>query len=185
MTNVDKSHKIKKLIYGCIRQKQRSQKQLYEMFYGFGYTICKRYAASKEETEEMVHNGFLKIFKNIKNYDFNRPFEIWIRKIFINSAIDYYRKFASYSQTFAPDEVVENDAIINEKALSKISADEIMKLIKSLSPSYRLAINLYIIEGYSHKEIGEMLNISEGTSKSNLFKAKQKLVRMIEKFETV
>ena len=185
MTNVIKKNKIRKIIDGCIHHKQKSQKQLYEMFYGFGYAVCKRYAGSKEETEEMVHNGFLKIYKNIDMYDFNKPFETWIRKIFINSAIDYYRKFSVYNQTFGHNESVEDNIIISENTLSKISADEIMKLIKSLSPSYRLAINLYVVEGYSHKEIGKMLNIAEGTSKSNLSKAKQKLARMIEKIDTI
>ncbi len=180
MEATSESKKLEHIVQGCVQHKNRSQKQLYKLFYGFGYGICNKYASSKEETEEMVHNGFLRIFKNIDTYDVKRSFKTWTRRIYINSAIDYYRKYGQYNSAIITDEPDYNDLKSDEDVLSKMTVKEIMRLIKQLSPAYRVAINLYVVEGFNHREIAAMLKISEGTSKSNLSKARQKLKQLIK-----
>lgn len=151
---------------------------MYASFYGFAMSVCFKYTSNKEDAVETVNDGFLKIFKHIINYqsafdDLASSFTGWLKKIMIHTAIDRYRKDKNLQLI---NELGDDSMEIShngENAINKISHDEIMKAVHKLSPGYRVVFNLYVIDGLTHKEIGEYLNISEGTSKSNLSKARK------------
>ncbi len=150
------------------------------MFYGYGMSITLYYAESRDEAAEILNDGFMKVYENIKSFDLNRPFKPWFRRILINTAIDHYHKFKKRKE---PErfELHENTLSGNEKILSGINYREIIAMVQKLSPQYRTVFNLYVIEGYKHKEVAKALDITVGTSKSNLHKAKQNLQVMLEK----
>ena len=161
------------LIEGCRSNNRRSQKRLYEHFYGYGMNICLRYAKDRVEAEEMLNDGFLKALLNIDKYDPAFPFRAWLRKILINSAIDYYRKYQKYQLTLSMDQLAEIPDDVPLPAIDE--GEDVLPILQELPRAYRMAFNLYVIEGYKHHEIAELLNISVGTSKSNLARAKTKL----------
>ena len=136
------------------------------------------YSQSRFEAEEIANDGFVKIFKRIKSYDDKYPFEGWLRKIMIHSAIDFYRSQKKHYHMMDVEEAYDTE---NQEVdvLDQMAAEDIMRCVQDLSPAYRMVFTLYVIEGYNHREIGEQLNISEGTSKSNLAKAKAKLKELI------
>lgn len=172
---------VKEIISGCIRKDRASQHLLYKEFYSYCMGICKRYSISDFEAADVLNNGFLKIFNNIDKYDPAKPIKAWISKIIVNTAIDHYRtnlRFNTY------DDISEYEhqgtaAVVYEQ----IAYKELLMLVQSLSPSYRVVFNMYAIDGYSHDEIAKTLNISVGSSKSNLFKARQRLQEMIRDME--
>lgn len=171
---------LDEILNGCRERQRDSQKRLYEMFYAYGMSITLYYADSRNEAAEILNDGFMKVFKNIKSFDDSKPFKPWFRRILINTAIDHYHKHKKYKQT-DPIELHENQLSAGEKILSGIAYREIIAMIQQLSPAYRTVFNLCIVEGYKHKEVAKMLDISVGTSKSNLHKAKQNLQAMLEK----
>lgn len=145
--------------------------------------VCLRYTNDREEARDVLHEGFMKVFRNLAKFSRGTNLGAWIRRIMINTAIDHYRKNAKH-----PNLVEINHAIHETDAhdvVADMSAEEILKLVQKLSPAYRAVFNLYVIEGYSHKEVGEALGISEGTSKSNLAKARGKLQGMVLKSRIV
>jgi len=166
------------LLEGCCRGDRIQQKQLYEMFYGKMMSVCMRYAKDQEEAKDMLNEGFMKVFKNIQKYKATHSLESWIRRIMINNAIDHYRKYKKHRNQIDITEVYDysNDETIS----SQLSVEEIMKLVQKLSPAYKTVFNLYVVDGYNHREIAEKLGISEGTSKSNLSKARAKLQHMLK-----
>jgi RNA polymerase sigma factor (sigma-70 family) len=168
---------LHQLIGGCIKQERSSQKLLYKAFYGFSMGICLRYANNREEAAEVMNQGFFKVFTRIETYDTSRPFKAWLGKIMMNVSIDYYRSNLkmAYTEDLDKAEYVTD----GELADRKLNYDDLLAMIQKLPNAYRTVFNLFAIEGYSHEEIGEMLNISSGTSKSNLHKARQKLKQMI------
>ncbi|MEJ7830948.1 MAG: sigma-70 family RNA polymerase sigma factor [Segetibacter sp.] len=171
-------------IKGCKQNNRESQKKMYASFYGFAMSVCFKYTSNKEDAIETVNDGFLKIFKYISNYeasytDLASSFASWFKKIMINTAIDRYRKDKNLQLV---NELGDESGEVFDKgedAIEKISHDEIMKAVQNLSPGYRVVFNLYVIDGMTHKEIGEYLNITEGTSKSNLSKARKILQKDI------
>lgn len=167
---------VSKLIKSSLKGSRQSQKLLYQQFYGYGMTVCIRYAKSREEAQEILNDGFIKAFKNLHHFDFQKPFRIWLRRILINTAIDYLRKNKKYHQTNSLDQAY--DVSVNANGLTSLSANEILQLVQKLAPSYRAVFNLYAIEGFTHKEISEQLDISVGTSKSNLAMARKRLKAM-------
>lgn len=133
-----------------------------------------RYAGDREEAAEILNLGFYKVYNNIKSFNSEEgALEAWIRRIMINTAIDHYRKVIRQEKTTDLDKAYKVSS--DSDAIANISAEEIMVLVQRLTPAYRTVFNLYAIEGYNHREIGEKLGISEGTSKSNLAKARMKL----------
>ena len=158
------------LIEGCIRGDRKMQYELYERFASKMYGVCLRYAANAEEAEDILQEGFIKVFKKISSYRGDGSFEGWIRRIFVNTAIEHFRR-KSYLQPISEHEenTIEGKYI---SVLDNLAEKDIIKLIQQLSPGYRTVFNMYVIEGYTHKQIGEALNISEGTSKSQLSRAK-------------
>jgi RNA polymerase sigma-70 factor (ECF subfamily) len=171
---------IKFLLERCSRQDRTSQKLLYKEFYGYSMSICLLYSDNREEAAEILNDGFMKIFSNLKKFDLTKPFKPWLRKIMINTAINRYHQKQRQIQT----EQIENASgeSDGEKILSGISYLEVVALLQKLPPAYRTVFNLHVIEGYSHEEIAQMLNISSGTSKSNLFKAKEQLKKILSDF---
>lgn len=165
------------LIQGCIRGELKFQKLLYKKFYSYSMSVCLRYAESRDEAAEILNDGFMKIFTNIKMYTPEKSFKGWLRRIMVNTAIDHFRRNSrEYNRL---DLVYAENEYAVDSTLDQISAAEIMAMVQQLPPAYRMVFNLYAIEGYTHPEIAEKLEISEGTSKSNLFKARLKLQKMI------
>ncbi len=172
---------VQEIISGCIRKDRASQHLLYKEFYSYCVAICKRYSISDFEAADVLNNGFLKIFNNIDKYDSSKPIKAWISKIMVNTAIDHYRsnlRFNSYDD-ISEYEQSGTEAVVYEQMAYK----ELLLMVQSLSPSYRVVFNMYAIDGYSHDEIAKTLNISVGSSKSNLFKARQRLQEMIKDME--
>ncbi len=150
------------------------------MFYAYGMSITLRYAGSREQGTAILNDAFMKVFDNIRKYDTDRPFKPWLRRIIINTAIDHYHK-NQRKPNFSEFELTENQMVEEETILSGITYQEIVDMLRELSPAYRAVFNLFVIEGYSHEEISKKLGISVGTSKSNLAKAKRKLRMILEK----
>jgi RNA polymerase sigma-70 factor (ECF subfamily) len=165
------------LINGCIKKDRRSQKGLYRLYYGYAMRICLRYAKNKDEAVEMVNDGFMKVFMNIHRYDRERSFKTWLSTLMINTSIDYYR---SRIKKIEMEELNDKHEVEDsENILSHLNYNDLIKLVQKLSHAYRTVFNLFAIDGYSHEEISSMLSISVGTSKSNLFKARENLKKMI------
>ncbi|MCD4746001.1 MAG: RNA polymerase sigma factor [Bacteroidales bacterium] len=144
------------------------------------FGICLYYSKDYTEAEDTLHDGFIKIFKNISKFKNIGSFTGWIRKIIINTALEKYRK---QHHLYAVIDEYENIEDINrENVIDNLSAQDLIKLIRELSPKYRMVFNLYAIDGFSHKEISEMLGISEGTSKSNLARARSILQKKVKKY---
>lgn len=176
---------LKLLIKQCAAGKRLAQKKLFEKFYGKLLGVCMRYISDHDQAQEVVQECFIKIFDKLVDFDFKGSFEGWMRRIIVNAAIDKIRfnkrQAISTDNDFllGANQYEEDDAFANE-VLIKLKAEEAMKAVQSLSPAYRTVFNLYVIENYSHSEIAEILGISEGTSKSNLAKAKQNLRKRLE-----
>jgi RNA polymerase sigma factor (sigma-70 family) len=144
--------------------------------------VCFRYVRNREDALEVVHSGFLKVFQNIASFDETKSaLFTWIQTIMVRTSIDFLRKKNSMLQAVEWTETADPE--IQAEALSKRSAEEILYFLKQLSPSTATVFNLYVIEGYSHKEIGQLLNISEGTSKWHLSEAKKKLAILLKNQE--
>lgn len=168
---------LHELIRGCVTQDRRSQKMLYKAFYGFSMSICLRYAGDRDEAAAIMNQGFFKVFTKIEAFDSSRPFKAWLGRIMMNTSIDHYR--AKLKMAYADDlETAENldDGTYTD---SNLNYQDLLGLIQRLPQAYRTVFNLFAIDGYTHEEIAEMLKINIGTSKSNLFKARQKLKQMI------
>ncbi len=178
----------KKIVDGCIRGDVKYQQILYKATYGKMLGLCLRYAKDKEEAKDFLHDGFIKVFEKIKFFKHSGSVEGWIRRIIINNTIDIIRRknrmaFVSDSENDLMRLTAESDDNLENISNTQANAEIIIGLIQELSPAYKTVFNLYVIEEYTHKEIAEMLNISIGTSKSNLAKAKEKLKDMfIEKY---
>jgi RNA polymerase sigma factor (sigma-70 family) len=171
------------LIQGCINNDRLAQKRMYERYYGKMMGVCMRYANSKDEACEMLNMGFFKVFKTIGGFKTeNGNLEGWIYRIMVNTAIDYLRKELKHQHSDIEKTVYAEDS---SNVIADLTAEQILSLVNKLTPAYRTVFNLYVVEGYSHKEIGELLGINEGTSKSNLAKARAKMQDMIIKLNKV
>ena len=165
-------------IEGCKHNKRIYQNKIYVAFYDYAMSICFKYSNDKEDAVEIINDGFLKIFREIYNYkplseDIAFGFTSWLRRIMINTAIDHYRKNKNNAIFKDLNDEQTNVTAGEEKdILANISYNELIKIVQELSPAYRIVFNLYAIEGMTHKEVGQHLNISEGTSKSNFAKAR-------------
>jgi RNA polymerase sigma factor (sigma-70 family) len=171
-------------VEGCSLNKRESQKIIYTSFYGYAMAICDRYANKQDDALEILNDGFLKVFKEIHHYqpaysDVVSSFKGWIRKIMVYTAIDHFRKNQKHKLVTQLDPVEYQMATNSADAIDKLSYDEIIRAIQDLSPGYRTVFNLFIIEGLSHDEIAEKLDISTGTSKSNLSKARKQLQKLL------
>lgn len=169
---------LSSILDACRDGNAQAQRCLIRQFAGYAKSISVRYAATFEEAEEIVNDCFLKVFNHLHSYDNAQPFKAWFRTIAINTAIDYYRKNLKWQGQLSLDDLEVADW--SDDILSEISAQEILIMVQRLPPAYRLVFTLFVIDGYSHKEIANMLGIQEGTSKSNLRDARRKLQTMIK-----
>ena len=157
----------------CIRRDRQALKKLYEDHYPTMMGVCLRYANNKEDALDILHEGFIKVFKKIKQFQPGTSLSAWIRRIMVNTAIDYYRKnIRRRTEDLDQAYRLSNP---DPDAISRFSEKEILAAVQQLTPAYRTVFNLYVIEGYSHREIAEKLDITESTSRSNLVKARSKL----------
>ncbi|MCW5915375.1 MAG: RNA polymerase sigma factor [Chitinophagaceae bacterium] len=151
---------------------------LYDKFASKMYGVCMRYAGNTNDANDIMQDGFIRVFSNLQKFRGDGSFEGWVRRIFVNTCIEHYRKkVQSYNINEAHENTVEDT---NLDAMDVLAAKDIVKLVNSLSPGYKTVFNLHVVEGYNHKEIAEMLGISEGTSKSQLARAKALLKKTIE-----
>ena len=165
------------LIAGCLREERWAQKQLYESYYGKLLGVCLRYSNNSEDARDILNEGYVKVFRYLERYKVGTSLECWMRRIMINTSIDYYRKEMRHRSDdieAAQYKIAEDNDVV-----SNYSAQEILKVIQVLPPAYRAVFNLYAIEGYSHKEVAESLGITESTSRSNLVKARVKLKELL------
>lgn len=166
------------LIKGCIECDPQMQRILYERFSSMMYGVCLRYSDNTEDANDVLQEGFIKVYKNLAKFRSEGSFEGWVRRIFINTSIEHYRKKVKlYNVTEVQENKVE-DADLG--ALDSLATKDIMNIINELSPGYKQVFNMHVIEGYSHKEIADMMGITEGTSKSQLARAKGVLKKIIE-----
>lgn len=168
------------LIKGCRKNDREAQKLLYKHFYAYGMSVCILYAKNRDAAAEIINEAFMKVFLNIRKFDVTLPFKAWFRKILVNTSINHVKRNRRIFSEAPLDEV--QDLQSNETITSSIHYKEVISMIQELPPAYRTIFNLYVIEGYKHEEIAELLGISVGTSKSNLFKAKEKLRKILQVF---
>lgn len=172
---------LEELIIGCKKNDTKAQEQLYRLYSAKLFAVCLKYSRNYAEAEDNLQDGFLIAFDKINQFTFKGSFEGWIKRIMVNNVLQQYRT-VSFLELVNDDiiDVVEID--IEEDA---VSLEYLMKIIQELPDRYRLAFNLYVIDGYSHKEISEMLGITTGTSKSNLSRAKMILKEKIERYTSI
>ena len=169
------------LIKGCIAGDRRLQEELYRRVLPKMYAVCLRYANNADDAQDLLQEGFIKVYRNLHRFRAEGSFEGWIRRVFVNTSIEHFRKKSTrLSMVTDKEENTIEDADIT--AIHKLAEKDIINIIQELSPGYRTVFNLYVVEGYSHKEIGELLGISEGTSKSQLARAKGVLQKKITQY---
>ena len=188
---MENKEELKRIISGCLRNERRSQEELFKLYYGKMLSVCMRYTSDRDSAEEVLQEGFIKIFDKLEAFDYKGSFEGWIRRIMSNTAIDSIRKgkknplLSDNDEDFklgAEDPMVDQEEI----ELTGLKAEIALEAINELSPAYKAVFNLYVMEEYTHREIADILGISEGTSKSNLSKAKLNLQRILkEKFMNI
>jgi len=167
------------IIQACIDHEKWAQRVLYEEYYPTMMVVCLRYSNNRDDALDILHDGFIKVFRYIDKYKTGTSLTAWIKRIMINTAIDYYRKKVR-RRTENLDEIF-NVSSKEPDANSLMNTKDILNSLSKLSPTYRAVFNLYVIEGFSHKEISKKLKISESTSRSNLVKARARLRDMLSK----
>ena len=176
------TYTIDALITRCKAGERKAQELLYKQFAAKMLGVCIRYATDKMEAEDMLQNGFIKVFKKLEDYRGDGSFEGWVRRIMVHSSIEYYRKHHKMVQMVDVTEM-SNEPSVNPSAMVNMNVKDLMGIIQQLSPGYKMVFNLYAIEGYSHKEIADMVGITEGASKSQLSRARTILKDMVLKME--
>lgn len=167
------------LVKGCILNDRRMQELLYRQYCSSMMVLCKSYAKNEEDAIEVLQDGFLKIFQQIDKYDTNvSSMYTWMRTVMIRTAIDFLRRQNKKSVSVEWKE--EHDPPIEAEALQRMSAQQIQCMLQHLPATTRMVFNLYVTEGYSHKEIGELLTISEGTSRWHLSEARKYLINLLK-----
>lgn len=167
------------LILLCVKGDAKAQKQLYDQYSKLMFGICLRYSNTYEEAKDILQDGFVKVFTRIGQFSFQGSFEGWMKRVFVNTALEYYR--SQKNHMYHEDVNAAFEQPHHDYTIDHISRKEILDMIQCMAPGYRNVLNLYIIEGYSHAEIAEMLGINEGTSKSQLSRARILLQQAILK----
>lgn len=171
------------LIEGCKRQDRKSQQAVYERYARVMYNICLRYTSSTESAQDLMHDGFIKVFTNINSFENKGSFEGWMKRIFINLALENIRKNKRQEQNSEDIEsIADTIADDSEDDVDSINETELLRMIQELPSGYRSVFNLYAIEEYSHKEISEMLGIAEGTSRSQYIRARALLQEKVKEY---
>lgn len=170
---------IKNIIKGCLLGNRRDQELLYRRYAAKLYAVCLQYSGNDEEARDILQEGFIKIFENLVHYKYEGSFDGWVRRIVVNTALEKYRSKHNLYRVDDIDQIPEQNAEPDNEDYAGLGARDLMEIIRELPPRYRIVFNLFAIEGYSHKEIGGMMSISEGTSKSNLSRARVILQRRV------
>lgn len=166
-------HEYKKLIEACVKGDRLAQRNLYDIFSKRMYVVCLRYTKSQQEAEDVLQDSFIKIFKNLKGYRGDSRLDYWIKRIVVNTALNSQRK-KLYMYPMVDIDDIKND-FDHSKVLGSFQMEELLNMIRELPTGCRTVFNMFAIEGYSHKEIAEMLEVSEGTSKSQFSRARKLL----------
>ena len=166
------------VIQSCIAGRRASQELLYQYFAPRMFGICLRYGHDYPTAEDLLQEGFIKVFNKLDRYRYEGSFEGWMKRIFINTAIEHYRKSSNRNFFVEIDEATE--LTLKSVAIDNLATQDLLKVVQKLPDGYRTVFNLYAIEGYNHKEIGKLLGISEGTSKSQLARARATLQKNIK-----
>ncbi|WP_072999069.1 RNA polymerase sigma factor [Mariniphaga anaerophila] len=168
---------LKNIINECASGNVHAQEKLYRMFAPKMFGVCLRYAKDRTEAEDNLQDGFIKVFSNVKNFRHEGSFEGWMRRIMVNVSLGKFRK---QNVLYPVEDMTKYDsAEVSDDILAKIGAEDLLELVQQLPPRYRMVFNLYVMEGMNHQEIGEEMNISVGTSKSNLARARDILKRKV------
>lgn len=167
------------LIAGCRKKKLKYQEALYRQFYGFAMSVCLRYAPDREDALEILNDSFLKVFDHIDRYDDSRPFKTWFRRILVNTALDHWRSNRRY-RLFIELADEHTDEVGYEDTHIRLQVEDILSLFSKLPEVQRLVFNLHKVEGYNHEEIGGLLDIAPGTSRSHLSRAVKKLQGLLQ-----
>lgn len=171
--------KLNAILAQCIDNQPKAQKQLFDLLAPVMYGICLRYAQDEDEAKDILQESFIKVFRNLDRFEHKGSFEGWVKRIFINTSIEFYRKNKKQNVVDSLDDVPERP--IESDTISALKAADLMKLVGLLPKGYKAVFNLFVIEGYSHDEISKLLNISENTSKSQLHKARLYLQDLVVK----
>lgn len=169
------------LVRSCIKGNRSSHQALYSKYSSKMFAVCLRYGKDYHSAEDILQEGFIKAFKNLNKFRFEGSFEGWLRRIFVNTAIEHFRKHTTMYPIM--DYVTTGNDSREDLTLTKMAAEDIMEMVNKLSPGYKAVFNLYVVEGYSHKDIAEMLGISIGTSKSQLARSRYLLQKMVTDLE--
>lgn len=172
----------REIIAGCLRGDPGSQRELYERYAASMFGICCRYVRDRAAAEDLLHDGFITVYTKMGEYRGEGSFEGWCRRIFVNTALGYLRR----QKVMGIPDQLEGVRSLDTKetdAIEKMSGDELLRIVAELPDGYRTILNLYAVEGYSHKEIGEMLGISENTSRSQYSRARGRLIEVLNKIE--
>lgn len=178
------------LIDGCLTGERRSQQRVYEMFYGKMMAVCMRYTKNADQAKDILQDGFIKVFGSVDQFNRAGSFEGWIRRIIVNTAIDYFRRTKNSFLLLGEERSIEDfgdhdaeDVLADEvdDDWQEVKPADVINAMQKLTPAYRTVFNLYVFEELTHKEIAEMLGINVGTSKSNLAKAKHNLKKLLTK----
>ena len=170
---------IKNIINGCLKGDRRDQEILYRRYAARLYAVCLQYSGNDEEARDILQEGFIKIYENLAHYKYEGSFDGWVRRIMVNTALEKFRIRHNLYRVDDIDQIPEPNAEPDNEDYAGLEARDLMEIIRELPPRYRIVFNLFAIEGYSHKEIGGMMSISEGTSKSNLSRARVILQRRV------
>jgi len=183
---VDNKGQLENIVAGCIKNDRVSQEKLFKLFYGKLLIVCQRYTNDRDTAQDILQEGFMKIFDKIATFESSGSFEGWMKRIVTNTALDHLRKskkfnFVEENEINTKEDFVDYGDKLESDNSIELKAEFALQAIQQLSPAYQTVFNLYVMEEYSHKEIAEVLGISEGTSKSNLAKAKMNLQKIILK----
>ncbi|HRZ41607.1 MAG TPA: sigma-70 family RNA polymerase sigma factor [Bacteroidales bacterium] len=179
---MEEQDSIREMIEGCLRKDRRAQKRLYDQYASKLFAVCLSYSFDYEEAQDNLHDGFIKILMYMNQYKGEGSFEGWMRRIMVNTSLERYRR--RHKMKLIAEEIRAESSLSVEHILEEISAAELMDAVQELSPQYRMVFLLYAVEGYNHKEIGKMLEISEGTSKSNYSRARSVLQERLKNYGT-
>ena len=169
---------LEELIQGCIRNERTAQEKVYKLFYPRMMALVKRYIDHEMQAEEVLNNGFLRAFQKVEQYTFQGSFEGWLRKIVFHAVSDYVKQNIKYNEKVV---LVEKDQLIHKDHADRLYYNQLLELVQTLPGATRAVFNMYVMEGFSHKEIGKTLGISEGTSKWHLSEGRRILKEKIEK----
>lgn len=171
---------LQELIQGCIRNERAAQEKLYHMFYARMMGVVRRYIDDEMQAEEVLNNGFLRAFQKVEQYTFQGSFEGWLRKIVFHAVSDYVKQNVRYNDKIM---LVEKDQYVHKDHADRLYYNQLMEFVQGLPEATRTVFNMYVMEGFSHKEIGKMLGISEGTSKWHLSEGRRILKDKIERLQ--